>query len=72
MTIELFAHPFSSYCPKALIALCENAIEFSRRMPEPRSPEQEELSRIWLLARFPVLREGERVIREETSRLTSP
>ena len=29
MTIELFAHPFSSYCQKALIALYENDIPFT-------------------------------------------
>ena len=30
--LELFAHPFSSYCWKALIALYENGTEFSYRM----------------------------------------
>ena len=29
MTIELFAHPFSSYCQKVLIALYENDIPFT-------------------------------------------
>ncbi len=28
MTLELFAHPFSSYCQKALIAFYENDIPF--------------------------------------------
>lgn len=67
MVIELFAHPFSSYCQKALIALRENDIGFSLRMLGPGSPAQEELARIWPLARFPVLREGDRVIPEATT-----
>ena len=67
MAIELFAHPFSSYCQKALVALRENEIEFSLRILDPGSPAQEELARIWPLARFPVLREGERVVPEATS-----
>lgn len=67
MTIELFAHPFSSYCQKALIAFYENDIDFSLRMVEPDSPAQQELLRIWPLARFPVLREGDRVVPEATS-----
>ncbi len=29
MTIELFAHPFSSYCQKALIAFYENDVPFT-------------------------------------------
>ncbi|MGQ2943317.1 MAG: glutathione S-transferase N-terminal domain-containing protein [Blastomonas fulva] len=32
MTIELFAHPFSSYCQKVLVALYENATPFTLRM----------------------------------------
>lgn len=67
MAIELFAHPFSSYCQKALVALRENETEFSLRMLGPGSPAQEELARIWPLARFPVLREGDRVVPEATS-----
>jgi glutathione S-transferase len=34
MTIELFAHPFSSYCQKALIAVYENNVPFTYRMLE--------------------------------------
>ncbi len=67
MALELFAHPFSSYCQKVLIALYENAIPFELRMLEPGSPGQEELARIWPLERFPLLREGDRVVFEATS-----
>ena len=37
MTLSLYAHPFSSYCQKALIALYENAIAFEYRELGPDS-----------------------------------
>lgn len=67
MTIELFAHPFSSYCQKALTALYENEIAFEFHLLEPGSPASEELARIWPIGKFPVLREGDRVVPEATS-----
>ena len=36
MTIELYAHPFSSYCQKVLIALYENATPFDWRVLDGR------------------------------------
>jgi len=65
MSIELFAHPFSSYCQKALIALYENDIPFTYRMMEDAGV-GEELAALWPMKRFPILREGERVILETT------
>ena len=47
MTIELFAHPFSSYCQKAITAFYENGIAFELRMLEPGNEAWEELARIW-------------------------
>ena len=35
MTIELFAHPFSSYCQKAITAFYENETQFTLRLLEP-------------------------------------
>ena len=67
MTIELFAHPFSSYCQKAITAFYENGIPFELRMLEPGSPWSDELARLWPIGKFPVLREGERVVPEATS-----
>jgi glutathione S-transferase len=67
MTIELFAHPFSSYCQKAITALYENGIPFELRMLEPGGAAGEELAAIWPLGKFPVLREGERVVPEATT-----
>lgn len=66
MTIELFAHPFSSYCQKAITAFYENGIAFDFKMLEPGSPAYEEFARLWPIGKFPVLREGERVVPEAT------
>jgi len=66
MTIEIFAHPFSSYCQKAFVALYENDTPFTLRMLEEKE-NAEELARIWPINLFPVLREGERVVFEATS-----
>ncbi|WP_269714421.1 glutathione S-transferase family protein [Caulobacter sp. NIBR2454] len=63
MTIELFAHPFSSYCQKALIALYENDVPFVFRMLEDEGV-GEEFASLWPLKRFPILREGGRVVME--------
>jgi glutathione S-transferase len=67
MTIELFAHPFSSYCQKAITAFYENDTPFTLRMLEPGDPALDELKRIWPIGKFPVLREGERVVPEATA-----
>lgn len=68
MTIELFIHPFSSYCQKAIAALYENDIAFTPRVLEPGGgPVFDELKRLWPIEKFPLLREGERVVPEATS-----
>ena len=56
MPAKLYAHPFSSYCQKVLIALYENDIPFELRMLAP-SDEQAaaELEALWPLKRMPVL-----------------
>lgn len=66
MTIELFSHPFSSYCQKALIAFYENAVPFALRFMEDEGVGAE-LARLWPHAKFPVLREGTQVVFEATS-----
>ncbi|EPX56364.1 Maleylacetoacetate isomerase [Cystobacter fuscus DSM 2262] len=54
MTLKLYAHPFSSYCQKVLIALYENALPFELlRVDNPEV--MAELSARWPLKRFPVL-----------------
>lgn len=63
MTLEFFAHPFSSYCQKALIAFYENDVPFTYRMLEDPGV-GEDFAALWPMKRFPVLREGERVVLE--------
>jgi glutathione S-transferase len=63
MTLELFAHPFSSYCQKALIAFYENDIPFTYRMMEDPGV-GEEFAALWPMKRFPILREDGRVVLE--------
>ena len=65
MTLELFAHPFSSYCQKALIAFYENDTPFTQRMVEDPDVANE-LAALWPLKRFPILRDGGRVVLEAT------
>lgn len=65
MTVELFAHPFSSYCQKALIAFYENDIPFTYRMMEDPGV-GEAFAALWPLKRFPILRENGRVVVEAT------
>ena len=65
MTLELFAHPFSSYRQKALIAFYENDTPFTLRMAEDPKV-AEELAALWPMKRFPILRDGGRVVLEAT------
>ena len=54
--LELFAHPFSSYCWKALIALYENGTEFSYRMIDADHAENlERLQTFSPQGKFPLL-----------------
>lgn len=63
--IELFAHPFSSFCWKVLIALYENDTPFTFRMLGPDHPDNAaEWMRRWPLMKMPVLIEGERTVVE--------
>ncbi|WP_368564956.1 glutathione S-transferase family protein [Pseudoxanthomonas sp. UTMC 1351] len=65
MNLKLYAHPFSSYCQKALIALYENDTPFEWRLLEgDDSPVVREFTALWPLKRFPVLVDGDRTIME--------
>ena len=65
MSLKLYAHPFSSYCQKVLIALYENDTPFEFRCIGPDTPEHAaEWLRRWPIARFPLLLDGERQIVE--------
>ncbi len=54
MPRRLYAHPFSSYCWKVLIALYENDLAFDYRSLEDPGAAAE-LAAIWPLGKFPVL-----------------
>jgi len=63
--LRLYAHPFSSYSQKALIALYENGTPFDYRNLEDTA-NNAELARLWPMKRFPVLVDGERTVLEAT------
>lgn len=63
MTLEFFAHPFSSYCQKALIAFYENDVPFTYRMLEDPGV-GDEFAALWPMKRFPILRDDGRVVLE--------
>lgn len=63
--MKLYAHPFSSYCQKVLIALYENATPFELRLLSPDDPQvSSEHERLWPLKRMPVLVDRERTVVE--------
>jgi len=56
MSMKLYAHPFSSYCQKVLIALYENDTPFEFRMLAPGNEQAAaEHESLWPLKRMPVL-----------------
>ena len=62
---KLYAHPFASYCQKALIALYENHVPFEFRCIDAEHPHNaQEWLRRWPMAKFPLLVDGDRAIRE--------
>ena len=67
MSLALYAHPFSSYCQKVLIALYENQTPFEFRMLAPgHEREIEEHRALWPLGKFPVLVDDGREVVEAT------
>jgi glutathione S-transferase len=63
MTLKLYAHPFSSYCQKALIALYENDTPFEMRVVGDEASNAE-LAALWPIKKFPTLVDGDEVIPE--------
>jgi glutathione S-transferase len=56
MSLTLYAHPFSSYCQKVLIALYENDTPFAYRILGAEDPSAfSELQQLWPIGKFPVL-----------------
>lgn len=65
MSLTLYAHPFSSYCWKALIALYENATPFTYRVIEDEAG-WAELESLWPIKKFPLLRDDEALVMESS------
>lgn len=64
--MQLYAHPFSSYSQKVLIALYENSTPFEYRNLEDPSAKAE-LASLWPLEKFPVLVDrGRRILESST------
>lgn len=62
---RLYAHPFSSYCQKVLIALYENGTPFDyRSLEDPQA--KKELVALWPLQRFPIWVENGRTVLESS------
>jgi glutathione S-transferase len=65
MALTLYAHPFSSYCQKVLMALWENDIPFEYRHLEAAGA-AEARAALWPLGRFPVLVDDGRMVAESS------
>lgn len=63
MALTLYAHPFSSYCQKVLIALYEKELSFEYRMLDSQEA-MEELRALWPIGKFPVLTDDGRAVAE--------
>ena len=67
MSLQLYAHPFSSYSQKVLIALDENETPFTLRLLSSEDPKTgAEFAALWPLKRFPVLVDGAETVVESS------
>jgi len=65
--LVLYAHPFSSYCQKVLVALYENDIPFMWRLLDQGDPQAlETWAALWPLQRMPVLVDAGRTVVESS------
>jgi len=67
MPLTLYAHPFSSYCQKVLIALYENATPFAYRVLGEDPEAGAAWESLWPMKRMPVLVDGGRTILESST-----
>jgi glutathione S-transferase len=66
MKPQFFAHPFSSYCQKVLVALYENDVDFEYRMLEDEAAGRD-FAALGTPGKFPVLVDGGRTIFESSA-----
>ncbi len=68
MALKLYAHPFSSYCQKALVALYENQTPFEFMALDGEHPDNyAAFAALWPIKRFPLLVDDGRVVIEATT-----
>ena len=68
MALTLYLHPLTSYGHKALTALYENGTPFTpQSVNRMDQGEAAAFKAIWPIGKFPVLRDGDRVIPESTA-----
>jgi len=65
MALTLYAHPFSSFCQKVLMALWENDVAFTYRHLEDAGV-AEERAELWPFGKFPVLVDDGMIVAEST------
>jgi glutathione S-transferase len=67
MSLLLYAHPFSSYCQKVLIALYENRTPFELKLLSSNNPENgAAFGSLWPIQHMPLLRDGDLSVVEST------
>ena len=67
MSLNLFAHPLSSYCQKVFIAFYENETHFHLKMLSGDDAKTgREFAELWPIGRMPLLRDGDRTVVEST------
>ena len=67
MSLTLYYHPLSSFCWKSLIALYESGVAFTPRTVNLMDPaDRAAFQKVWPLAKFPVLRDGDRTVPESS------
>jgi glutathione S-transferase len=67
MALELYLHPLSSFCWKVLIGLYENETAFEPHIIDlGDAASRAKLQKLWPFAKFPVLRDGERIVPESS------
>lgn len=66
MTLQLYSHPFSSYCQKVKTALYEKGIPFEEKIIDGSEPVAAEFAALTPVRRFPILVDSGRTVFEAT------
>lgn len=67
MALTLYYHPLASFCHKVLIALYEHDVAFEKRLIDlGQEADRAALQAVWPVGKFPVIRDGERVVAESS------